>query len=128
MINWLLQNIYTFLGKKSKKLSFGKIYFERIIIKNQTPKNSDLKDQEFIEVNYKGKSYWVIFKCPCGCGEVITLPLIDTHDPFWEISRTIHNRPTIYPSVWQNKGCYSHFWIEDGKIEWCRNTGNKPLY
>ncbi|MBA4409721.1 MAG: hypothetical protein C0397_09910 [Odoribacter sp.] len=126
MNNWFTKAIYKFYKIIGKKLPVDEIYFKNIIIKDKTPNNKDVRDREFIEIVYKGKSYWAIFRCPCGCENIISLPLQNTHNPFWEISHSIDNRPTLYPSIWQNEGCLSHFWIEAGKIKWCSNTGTEP--
>lgn len=91
-----------------------------------TPKIQNLKETEFIVVKYKNKSYWVLFRCPCGCGEVITLSTQNSHNPHWNIIENNFQLPSLYPSIWQNSGCYSHFWIKDGNIKWCNNTGTKP--
>lgn len=126
MNNWLTQVIYKVFKGNGKKLPGDEVYFKKVIIKDKTPNNNDLRDKEFIKVIYKGKPYWAIFRCPCGCGYVISLPLQNTHNPFWEILHSTDNKPTLYPSVWQNEGCMSHFWIKAGKIKWCSNTGKRP--
>lgn len=99
-------------------------YFNTILEKDSTPSNELIKEREFVTVIYKSKPIWALFKCPCGCGYVITLPLQKPHKPKWKIFESEFGRPSLYPSVWQNKGCYSHFWIEDGKLIWCNDTGH----
>jgi hypothetical protein len=101
-------------------------YFNTIIERDITPSNDLINEAEFIVVIYKKKPIWALFKCPCGCGYVITLPLQKPHNPRWSIHKSEFGRPTLYPSIWQNKGCYSHFWVEDGKVIWCKNTGIEP--
>jgi hypothetical protein len=103
-----------------------KYYFSSIVEEESAPNNDSIQENEFIAVVYKNKPIWCLFKCPCGCGYIITLPLQKPHKPKWTLSQTESRRPTLNPSVWQNKGCYSHFWIDDGKIIWCDNTGNEP--
>lgn len=53
--------------------------------------------------------------CACGCGEKVRTPLSPTGWQLFEGARG----PTLIPSVgnWQ-KPCRSHYWIEDGGIEW----------
>lgn len=111
------------LKKKSKKKP---VYFNSIFIKNITPTNDSIDAGVFIEIIYKNKPLWALFKCPCGCQYVITLPLQKTHGPSWTVTVSEMGRPTLFPSVWQNKGCFSHFWIEDGIVYWCNNTGTVP--
>lgn len=108
------------------KLPTQKIHFESILVVNKTPKNDAVGNRDFIEVIYQGKPLWALFQCPCGCGKVISLSLQKVHTPNWKVKKSKSGRPTLYPSVWQNQGCCSHFWIKDGMVYWCYNTGVKP--
>ncbi|WP_368356434.1 DUF6527 family protein [Acidithiobacillus ferruginosus] len=72
------------------------------------------------------KPKWALFKCPCRCGDVVTLSLQPVHRPHWRLTRTLTGRPTLYPSVWRDKGCLSHFWLRDGRVSWCADTGSSP--
>ena len=98
----------------------SKVHFESISMVDKTPKIESICDREFIMVVYREKPFWALFRCPCGCGRVFSLPLLRVHYPNWKVCESLSGRPTVYPSVRQNNGCYSHFWIEDGKVLWCR--------
>ena len=37
------------------------------------------------------------------------------------------DRPTIHPSVRQLDGAYAHFWVKSGYVEWCADTGQRPI-
>ena len=52
--------------------------------------------------------------CPCGCGNLITIPTLDDTDfhPNWKISGN-----TITPSINMTSGCKSHFSITNGIVE-----------
>lgn len=102
------------------------IHFSGITLVSTTPSNSQIGFNDFFVVKYKGKKYWTLFQCPCGCGEIISLSLQDEHDNTWQVVKSKHNRPTLHPSVWQNQGCCSHFILTDGRIYWCGNTGSPP--
>ncbi|WP_433995110.1 DUF6527 family protein [Afipia massiliensis] len=67
-----------------------------------------------------------MFRCPCGCGDMISLPMQPPHNPRWRLSLSAAGRATLSPSVWRNKGCMSHFWIRDGRVYWTRDTGTEP--
>jgi hypothetical protein len=69
---------------------------------------------------------WAYFKCPCGCGAPIMLSLSAKRRPHWSVKIDWLDRPTIKPSVWQTDGCYSHFWVQSGHIEWTSDTGRPP--
>ncbi len=140
MFKWIKYKIMKMLGERFftakvviddnviKKSNSHSIYFKSISKIAHTPSNDSIGNTDFIEVVHKNKPLWVLFKCPCGCQYVITLPLQKSHNPYWTITESKMGRPILYPSVWQNKGCCSHFWIEDGKVYWCRNTGTPPLH
>lgn len=61
---------------------------------------------------------WILFKCPCGCGEVLTLSLMKSFKPRWRLKLDKKNRITISPSVWKKDGCRSHFYIRKSKLKW----------
>lgn len=56
-------------------------------------------------------NYRCDFKCPCGCGDWITLNLLAEANPCWSI---ILN--TISPSIQRTVGCKCHFFITNGFI------------
>lgn len=58
--------------------------------------------------------------CPCGCGATIHLNLIPQQHPCWSVRIRDRRFVSVTPSVWRTKGCQSHFFVRDGRIEWCR--------
>jgi hypothetical protein len=58
------------------------------------------------------------FICPCECGEVISISLIETDSPTWTVEVEKSGAVTIAPSVWRQRGCKSHFFIHDGCVIW----------
>jgi hypothetical protein len=101
-------------------------HFDYVIEVEATPATENINPGEFYYVAYRGTAYWVMFRCPCGCGEVLSLSLQTAHYPYWRIQYSKKGRPTLYPSVWRNTGCKSHFWIDDGIVTWCTNSGIAP--
>lgn len=128
MIKWFKRFIKKLFHVEKEFLTSKKdeSYFNSIIIMDKTPNEDSLNEKDFVEVIYRNQSYWAIFNCPCGCKNVISLPLQKNHNPHWRLEHSFEGKPTLYPSVWQNKGCMSHFWVVNGKIEWCGNTGVEP--
>lgn len=66
----------------------------------------------------------VAFRCPCGCNKVTRLnvdPDFKGSDvPYcWTFSVNSEGRPTLHPSVKNEGGCGSHYFIKEGKVEWC---------
>ena len=66
---------------------------------------------------------WAVMACPCGCGETIMLSLSQKKRPSWSVQPDWLGRPSVDPSVRQTAGCYSHFWVRQGRIQWCGDTG-----
>ncbi len=90
------------------------------------PVSNDMVEGRIYLVGGKGYKKWAYFLCPTGSGELIKLSLQQNHSPRWEVKSDILGRPTIYPSVRQLDGSYAHFWIKEGAVEWCADTGRKP--
>lgn len=102
------------------------IRFAGIETLDRAPKNREILGDKFYVVVTRSRQHWALFMCPCGCGEVITLSLQKVHDPHWVVRKSRDSRPTLRPSVWRDRGCYSHFWVSDGRIYWVGNTGRQP--
>jgi hypothetical protein len=135
-LNKISRKIYEFIfpRKQTKhpdaycdiSYSEPKIHFNSLQIVNKTPGNAAINENEFIAVIHENTPYWAMFRCPCGCGTVISLSLQKIHKPSWTVEKSKYGRPSLYPSVWQNKGCCSHFWIKGGRVHWCGNSGIEP--
>lgn len=78
-----------------------------------------------IVLTKKGNSYtWANFKCPCGCGETITLSLNSLIEPSWsvEVNQATNNIfvASFSPSIYMlNTKCGSHYFIKDNEVSWC---------
>lgn len=70
-------------------------------------------------VGENGRQWFVVLRCPCGCGETIQLSLLPTVQPRWTATEEKDGTLTVHPSVWRTKGCRSHFWLRRGLIVWC---------
>jgi hypothetical protein len=67
-----------------------------------------------------GKEDWCVgLNCPCGCGQKIELLVIPEAKPRWDLKTDTKGRPSLRPSVWLQQGCRSHFWLRDGRVQWC---------
>ncbi|MGB4950377.1 MAG: DUF6527 family protein [Rhizobiaceae bacterium] len=69
-----------------------------------------------------GVDKWACFRCPCGCGETIKLSLSKNRRPRWTAISDWLKRPAISPSVRQTNECRCHFWIRQGRIDWCKDS------
>ncbi len=68
---------------------------------------------------------WACFRCPGGCGESILLSLNQNRHPYWKVTLDWLGRPTLYPSIRQLNECRCHFWVRQGIVEWCPDSGQK---
>jgi hypothetical protein len=56
--------------------------------------------------------------CPCGCGDLVQLNLLHRATPFWRIRHHRNGAVSVLPSICRTKGCRSHFFIRDSRIDW----------
>jgi hypothetical protein len=66
----------------------------------------------------RGRPRSVVMLCPCGCGDELTVNLDSRVGPAWSIYESAKG-PTLYPSVWRESGCRSHFIVWGGRVYWC---------
>jgi hypothetical protein len=67
---------------------------------------------------------WFVISCPCGCGVEHPINLDPRTGPAW---RHYVNGPghfTLYPSVWRESGCKSHYIIWRDRIYFLRSYGS----
>lgn len=102
------------------------IHFDTISNIPKVLPSESVEPNRFYVVAHKEVLYWALFRCPDGCGEVISLPLRAPHNPRWSVHVSPAGRATLKPSVWRNQGCKAHFILEDGRVFWCNNSGKVP--
>lgn len=88
-----------------------------IVVEGDTPPLK-LPKRNLILARENNEDWAVAFFCPCGCGKWIELLLLKEAKPNWSIHVDQKNIPAFHPSVLLQKGCKSHFWLRNGKIEW----------
>jgi hypothetical protein len=64
----------------------------------------------------RGQPRWMILKCPCGCGEEIPINLDRRAGKAWRYYDRDGRGLTLFPSVWRDTGCQSHFVVRWGRI------------
>lgn len=60
----------------------------------------------------------MLIACPDGCGETLSINLDPRMGKAWQLD-TRSGELTLYPSVWREGGCESHFIIWRNRILWC---------
>lgn len=89
------------------------------------PSPDDLVPGRLVVVRDGARSKWACLRCPGGCGERIQLSLHPTRRPRWSVRLDWLRRPTVEPSVRQTNACRCHFWIRDGRVEWCADSAHR---
>jgi len=71
-------------------------------------------------VREDGQLWQVAMLCPCGCSATIQLSVLPNSKPGWRVTMHLGETVSLSPSVRRTTGCQSHFYLRDGRIEWCR--------
>lgn len=87
------------------------------------PSQDEIGPGEMVIVRSGAYTKWACIRCPCGCGEKISLSLDQNRRPRWNVSVDFLSRPTVSPSVHQLAGCRAHFWIKEGQVDWTPDSG-----
>lgn len=69
-------------------------------------------------VVHRGIDRSLAIVCPDGCGEMLTINLDQRAGAAWRLYLE-GEALSLYPSVWRNTGCRSHFIIWRSHIYWC---------
>lgn len=77
----------------------------------------ELKPGEALLV-HRGVLRSIFFCCPDGCGERFNINLDPRAGKAWRLYETKQGL-TLFPSVWRDTGCGSHFIVYRNHIIWC---------
>ncbi|WP_409482574.1 DUF6527 family protein [Noviherbaspirillum sp. ST 5-3] len=113
-------------GTTNSRRDLPPIHFASVSTIPKVLPNEGVEPGRFYVVAHNDNLYWALFRCPDGCGDVISLPLRAPHNPRWSVQANSAGRVTLKPSVWRNQGCKAHFILEDGRIFWCNDSGIEP--
>lgn len=69
-------------------------------------------------VVHRGVDRSLTMLCPDGCGETLTINLDRRTGPAWRLY-VEGQAVSLYPSVWRDTGCCSHFIVWKSRIYWC---------
>ena len=90
---------------------------------SEHPALDDMKSGTVYVVCGPGYQKWALFRCP-GCeNNIVQLSLMPGRRPRWIVTTDIIGRPTISPSVRQLDKPFAHFWVKNGAVEWCTDSG-----
>jgi hypothetical protein len=84
------------------------------VLERRSEASASLKGQEDLVLVQRGRPRLLVMKCPCGCGDELTINLDREAGKAWRIYKD-REEVTLFPSVWRDTGCESHFIIWRGK-------------
>lgn len=64
----------------------------------------------------RGGPRWLVLSCPCGCGEQFPINLDPRAGPAWRLYKSNETLLSVFPSVWRDTGCRSHYIIWRGAV------------
>lgn len=67
---------------------------------------------------FRARPRSIVMACPDGCGETLVINLDSRADKAWLFNMRGEGL-TLFPSVWREGGCESHFIVWRGHILWC---------
>lgn len=53
------------------------------------------------------------------CATVLNMNLAPDESPRWFLTVNVKGVPTLAPSVWRRTDCGCHFFLREGRIDWC---------
>lgn len=66
----------------------------------------------------------IVYACPCGCGQLISLPIATgpKQDRYWSWDGN-RESPTLQPSIRRLDGCHFHGFLTAGVWTFCSDSG-----
>jgi hypothetical protein len=75
--------------------------------------------QDIYVVTRSGSHRWLLLMCPCGCGDRLSVNLMQTVSPHWRLTLK-RGKASLSPSLWvTHEKCGSHFWLLNNGVYWC---------
>lgn len=105
-------------SKKDNLLPSKKLYKKYYSYLNVDEIPEEIEDNKMYHVG-EGEFKWLlVFKCPCGCREIIQLNLLKEARPVWRVKIHDNREVSLYPSVNRQVNCKSHFNITRNSVRW----------
>lgn len=79
-----------------------------------------LERQKLYVVGERSCPHYAAMACPHRrCTTVLTMNLLPDDHPRWRMFVDPKGRPSLAPSVWRRVDCGCHFFLREGRIDWC---------
>jgi len=85
------------------------------VVRDQAAARAAATSNACIAIIERGVPRWAVFRCPDGCGELVSVNLDSRAGPHWRLVRE-RDTITLIPSVWRESGCRSHFIIWKNRV------------
>lgn len=90
--------------------SFRDVFYSNVVVvADQASAVRELKAGTIVVIKSGELVKSVKFLCPCGCGETLSVNLVRATGRAWRMSLDLHRGVSLFPSVWRDSGCESHF-------------------
>jgi len=114
---WII-DVWKFFWSNNTEIVKTETDNPRFQIENVKDVPESITDRSIFIVQDGNEPELLAFKCPCGCDADIILNLLKDASPRWSYELNDKGTIEIYPSVWRNVGCKSHFFVNDSNIKW----------
>lgn len=86
------------------------------VVESRSDVGSLLREPGDAVIIQRGQPRWMLLRCPCRCGEDIPINLDRRSGKAWRYYPGSDEQVTLFPSVWRDTGCQSHFIVWRGRI------------
>jgi hypothetical protein len=98
-------------SKTTRKATADRLHARRV---EEIP---DDPEPGFLYIVGEGLHIWFVgMVCPCGCGDVLKLSLMEESRSCWTLVIHRDRTVTLWPSIAREVGCRSHFNIRRSKV------------
>jgi hypothetical protein len=98
------------------KPAHREVRYSRIVrARDQADAKRRLKPGVLVLVVPNSRPKSLKFLCPCGCGETVSVNLMPGNEQAWRLRQERKYGLSLWPSVWLNSGCCSHFILRRNK-------------
>jgi hypothetical protein len=104
--------------KKDNPVPSKKLYRKYYSLLSVDEDPEEIEDGKMYHVGEGEYKWLVVFKCPCGCREIIKLNLLKEARPLWRVKIHDDGDVSLYPSVNRMVNCKSHFNITRNSVRW----------
>lgn len=90
--------------------------FYKGTVQSRSEASGILKSPGDVVIIERGCPRWLLISCPCGCGDEFPINLDPRAGPAWRLYKNKRTGLSLFPSVWRDSGCCSHYIIWRNQI------------